>query len=82
MGRVVVGSDHGGAAETIAHGETGFRVKPDDAVALAAMLDTVLAMSAEARSALGQAARAAVQARYTTAAMQAATIEVYREVLK
>ena len=82
MGRVVVGSDHGGAAETIAHGETGFRVPPDDPVALAAMLDGVLAMGAEARSALGQAARAAVQARYTTAAMQAATIEVYREVLR
>ena len=82
MGRVVIGSDHGGAAETIAHGETGFRVKPGDPVALAAMLDDVLAMGAEARSALGQVARAAVQARYTVAAMQAATIEVYREVLK
>jgi glycosyltransferase involved in cell wall biosynthesis len=81
MARPVVGSDHGGAAETIADGETGWRVKPGDADALAAMLDAVLAMPAEARAVMGARARAAVEARYTVAAMQAATIAVYREVL-
>jgi glycosyltransferase involved in cell wall biosynthesis len=81
MGRVVIGTDHGGAAETIAHGETGFRVPPGDAAALAAQLDAVLAMSEAARAAMGVAARASVCANYTVAAMQAATIDVYREVL-
>ena len=81
MGRVVIGTDHGGAVETIEHGVTGFRVKPDDAAALAAGLDAALAMSAEARAAMGAAARASVQAKYTTAMMQAATINVYRDVL-
>ena len=81
MARVVVGSDHGGAAETIEHGVTGFRVPPGDAGALAVTLDGVLAMAAEARAAMGRVARAAVQARYTVAAMQEGTIEVYREVL-
>ena len=81
MARVVVGSDHGGAAETIEHGVTGFRVKPGDADALAAALDAALDMPEEERAAMGDAARAAVSARYTVAAMQAATIGVYRDVL-
>jgi glycosyltransferase involved in cell wall biosynthesis len=81
MGRVVVGADHGGAAETIEHGVTGFRVKPGDPVDLAATLDAVLRLDEEARTAICRAARASVCARYTTAAMQSATIEVYREVL-
>jgi glycosyltransferase involved in cell wall biosynthesis len=81
MARVVVGSDHGGAAETIAHGATGFRVPPADPDALAAALDAALDMAEDDRAAIGAAARAAVSARYTVAAMQAATIEVYREVL-
>ncbi len=81
MGRPVVGTDHGGAAETIEHGVTGWRVPPGDAAALAACLDGILSQSGEERAAMGQRARAAVQAHYTTAMMQAATIEVYRDVL-
>ena len=81
MARITIGTDHGGAAETIEHGVTGLRVPPDDATALAQALDAALAMSAEERAAMGAAARASVQARYTTASLQEATIDVYREVL-
>jgi glycosyltransferase involved in cell wall biosynthesis len=81
MGRLVIGTDHGGAAETIDEGVTGFRVPPDDPDALAGRLDAVLAMDEAARAAMGAAARASVSARYTTAMLQAATIEVYRDVL-
>ena len=56
-------------------------VKPGDAAALAAALDAALAMPHAARAAMGAAARASVQARYTTAALQDATIEAYRAVL-
>ena len=66
---------------TIEHGVTGMRVKPGDAAALAAALDAALAMPHAARAAMGAAARASVQARYTTAALQDATIEAYRAVL-
>ena len=81
MARPVIAADHGGAAETVADGATGLKVPPGDPAALGAALDRVLAMPAEARAALGARARAAVQAGYTVAAMQAATLDVYREVL-
>ncbi len=81
MARPVVATDHGGAAETVEDGETGYLVRPGDPAALAAALDRVLALPPEARLALGARARAAVIARCTVAAMQAATLAVYRELL-
>jgi glycosyltransferase involved in cell wall biosynthesis len=81
MARPVVATNHGGAAETVTHEATGWLVPPDDAPALAAALDAALDMPAEARTALGARARAAVQAQYTVAAMQRATLEVYRALL-
>jgi glycosyltransferase involved in cell wall biosynthesis len=81
MGRPVIATDHGGAVETVEHGSTGWRVPPGDAAALAMALDHVLAMTPERTAALGARARASVRARYTVAAMQGATLDVYREVL-
>ncbi|MGI4951380.1 MAG: glycosyltransferase, partial [Janthinobacterium lividum] len=81
MGRAVVGTAHGGASETIEDLVTGWLVPPDDPAALARVIDVALAMSAADRAALGARARASVMADYTVAAMQAATLDVYREVL-
>ena len=81
MGRPVIATDHGGAAETVAHSVTGWRVPPGDPGALAAALDHALDMAPAHRLALGERARASVCARYTVAVMQAATIDVYRELL-
>lgn len=81
MGRVVIASAHGGAAETVAPGKTGFLVPPGDAAALAAAIETAIGLGAAGRAALGAAAREAVLARYTTRALQAATLAVYRELL-
>ena len=81
MARPVIATDHGGAVETVAHGETGWRVPPGDADALATALDHALGLSQEERAALGARARASVLASYTVEAMQMKTIEVYREVL-
>jgi hypothetical protein len=50
-------------------------------VALAAAIDRVLGLSAGERSAVGIEARRSVLARYTTAAMQKATLAVYSELL-
>ncbi len=81
MARPVIATDHGGAVETVEHGDTGWRVPPGDADALAAALDHVLATSPDRLAALGARARASVRANYTVAKMQAATLDVYREVL-
>lgn len=81
MERVVIASAHGGAAETIADGRTGLLVPPGDAQALAAAITRALALGPGGRAALGAAARQAVLARYTTRALQAATLAVYRELL-
>ena len=82
MARPVIATDHGGAVETVAHGVTGWRVRPGDPAELARMLDEVLAMPAEARLDVGRQARAMVCDRFTVKAMQDATLDVYREVLE
>jgi len=79
MARPVIATGHGGAAETIEHGVTGWLVPPADPLTLAEALDYALALPPEARAAFGARARQAVMARYTVSAMQAATVAVYRE---
>ena len=81
MARPVIASDLGAPRETVAEGITGWRTPPGDAAALAAALSRALAMTDSERAALGARARAAVLSGYTTAAMQAATISTYRELL-
>ncbi len=81
MGRPVVVSDAGGTAETVEHGVTGWRVRPGDPRALAATIDVILRLPPAERAAFGARARASVCTHYTTAAMQQATLEVYRELL-
>lgn len=81
MGKPVIAADHGGAAETIADGDTGWRVAPGDPQALAEVIGFALGLPAASRDTLGGMARASVLANYTTAAMQQATLAVYREVL-
>ncbi|NKC30926.1 glycosyltransferase family 4 protein [Falsiroseomonas selenitidurans] len=81
MARPVIAADLGGPRETVEQGATGWRVPPGDPDALAKCLAQVLGMSTSAREAVGRAARMAVLARYSTAAMQAATLDVYRELL-
>jgi glycosyltransferase involved in cell wall biosynthesis len=81
MGRPVIASDLGGPVETVEHGVTGWRVAPGDAGALAAAVERALALPVGERAALGARSRGAVLSGYTVGAMQAATLEVYGEVM-
>ncbi len=78
MGRPVIASDLGGPVETVRHGETGWRVRPNDPIALADAIAVALDLSPEEHEALGQRARASVP---TVRAMQDATLDVYEAVL-
>ena len=79
MARPVIASDLGAPRETVEEGVTGWRVRPGDPAALAAAIGRALALPPAERAAMGERARAAVLARYTTRAMQEATLAVYRE---
>jgi len=81
MGRPVVVSDHGGAAETVQPGLTGWRVPPGDAAALADALQIALSLDPGQKAELADRARDSVLTYFTTTAMQQATLAVYRELL-
>ncbi|MFT8675198.1 MAG: glycosyltransferase family 4 protein [Acetobacter sp.] len=81
MGCPVIAAHHGAATETVDHGVTGLCVPPNDAHALADAILAVLSMPPAGLEAMGHAARQMVLARYTTQAMQHATLAVYDEVL-
>lgn len=82
MGRPVIAADLGGPVETVRHGETGWRVPPDNPAALATAIEHALALPEADRQALGQQARVAVQQGYTVRAMQESTLDVYEELLR
>lgn len=80
MCRPVIASAHGGARETVAHGQSGWLYPPGDAEMLAAMIHQALNMDSSTRAQMGLAARARIRASFTTAAMQRATLDLYERV--
>lgn len=81
MGRPVIGTDHGGARETVIPGETGWLVPPGDPEALAAALAAALALDVDQREALGLRAIAHIRERFSRHEMCASTLAVYAEIL-
>jgi glycosyltransferase involved in cell wall biosynthesis len=77
MGVPAVGSAIGAQGEIIVDGETGLIVPPRDPEALAAAMKQLLAMGADGRKAMGAKARMRVCERFTTTALQKATLAVY-----
>ncbi|HET7409533.1 MAG TPA: glycosyltransferase, partial [Paracoccaceae bacterium] len=80
MSRPVIATSHGGARETVAHGESGWLYPPGDDEVLAATIHQALNMDPSARAHMGLAGRARIHSRYTSAAMQRATIDIYEQV--
>ena len=81
MGRVVLAADHGAVCETVAEGETGWRVAPGDPDAWAEALARVMALSPARRAAIGKAGAARARKLYSVETMCEATLEVYANVL-
>ena len=80
MGRPVIATGHGGAQETVMHGSTGWLYPPGDIARLTIELNKALNLDPSGRAHMGLAARARIHSRYTIAAMQRATLEVYEGV--
>ena len=80
MERLVLGTAHGGACETISDGKTGFLVPPGDAEAMAAALKSMLDMDDDAKKRITSAARASVERDFSVARMCGRTIDLYREI--
>lgn len=81
MGRPVIVADHGGGRETVIDGETGARVEPGNAQALAGAIRALLSIGAEARAGMGKAGQAHVRAHFSKRGLQAATLGVYKTLL-
>lgn len=81
LGRPIIATDHGGAAEAVTENETGWLVPPGDTDALSAALANVLALDEAQRGALSDAAIANVRAHFSKQSMCEKTLEVYNEVL-
>jgi glycosyltransferase involved in cell wall biosynthesis len=79
MGRPVIATDHGGARETVVHGSTGWLYPPGDIARLTIEANKALNLDPSERAHMGMAARARIHARYTVAAMQRATLNVYEQ---
>jgi glycosyltransferase involved in cell wall biosynthesis len=89
LGTPVVVTDIGAVPETVLappevepFRRTGWRVPPNDPVALADALGELLALGASARDALAVRARAHVEAHFSLETMVADTIDVYEGFLR
>lgn len=81
MGLPAVGSSIGAQGEIIVDGATGLIVPPSDPTALSTAMAKLLAMGPEGRKIMGEAARTRVLERFTTSALQKATLSVYEGLL-
>jgi len=81
MARPVIVADHGGGRETVIEGETGARVEPGDAQALAGALRALMAIGPDARAGMGRAGRAHISAHFSKQGLQAATLGVYKRLM-
>ncbi|MBQ3117772.1 MAG: glycosyltransferase family 4 protein [Alphaproteobacteria bacterium] len=81
MGRIVIAANHGGACELIVNGRTGFLTPVGDSQKMAAMLDTVLALSDEEKNEIGQKATESVRTNFSIQKMCDRTVAVYKEIL-
>lgn len=82
LGRPIIGTDHGGAQETILDGETGWLTPPGDSNALAKALNEALNLSQHQRAVMGTRAMAHVADNFTREIMTEKTLDVYTELLQ
>ncbi len=81
MAKLVIGTNHGGACETILQGSTGWLVESGDFMAISLALQEALSMNDERKSEMRYLAETNVINNFSLQAMQERTLSVYAEVL-
>lgn len=81
MGRLVIATDHGGAAETVLPDETGFLVPPGDASALCDKIRDILALDEQTRMSLAFRGMQNARDRFSKDRMTTDTLKVYNEIM-
>ncbi len=81
MGVPVIGSDLGGQRDIIVHDQTGLLTPAGDVPQLAAAMNSLLAAGKAGRERLGRAAMIRVREKFTTSALQQATLAVYDKLI-
>ena len=81
MGVPVIGSTIGAQGEIIVDGKTGFVTPPLNPSALADAIGNLLDSGPEGRKRMGEAAQIRVRQKFTTAALQQATLAVYERLM-
>lgn len=82
MGRPLVAFGHGGAVESIKHGQTGWLAEPGDAESLATCIRAALELQDTQRQTLADKARTHIIGEFSTMRMCNQTIKIYRRILK
>ena len=82
MGKPIIGTDHGGARETILRRQTGWLVAPGSVEEMAGALSEALSLTPSQRSILGTRAMAHIAANFTREKMADETLNVYAELLE
>lgn len=82
MGRPIIATDHGGARETVLHGETGWLVPPNESEPLAAALKEALSLTPNQRAILATRAMSHIARHFTKEKMADDTLNVYAELLQ
>ncbi len=81
LGRLVIGTNHGGSRETVIEGQTGWLAEPNDADSLAANIGIALDLSEKQRTTISNTARKHVEENYTKEIMCSKTLDVYNELI-
>lgn len=82
MGRLVVAFDHGGAAESIVHGKTGWLATPVEEDSLAQCLAKALDFTAKQRKTMALETRSHIEANFSAELMCSRTVAIYARLLK
>ena len=81
LGRLVIGTNHGGSSETVIDGQTGWLTESNNANSLAEILNVVLNLTNLQRDKITQKASEHIHKYYSKKMMCSKTLDVYNELI-